>query len=261
MIHKALIDYNLFIAFCTVSFFNFCSQIFQISYPIELYLFGFCSTLATYNLFRYYHDFKQFVVGNQSLRFWVVVGSLLIAFVCFLFFEIDLKLAFCCLGFLTFFYKFDLIWKMHLRKIPFLKLPIIVFVWIFSGIAYSLLHSELKISICEACIFIGIQSVYFAVISIPFDVLGLIEDNIVTIPSKLGVKRAFLFSKVLLIFAVGLAFFFSQNSFFQLPFLLFGTITFLFIQLSENLKNKQLQFYLLDGTILIQTFIFWLFSF
>lgn len=260
LIHKALIDYNLFIAFCTVSFFNFCSQIFQISYPIELYFFGFFSTLATYNLFRYYHDFKQFVVGNQSLRFWVIVGSLLISFVCFLFFEVDLKLTFCCLGFLTTFYKFDLIWKMHLRKIPFLKLPIIVFVWIFSGIAFSLLNSILKISFGEVWIFIGVQSLYFAAISIPFDVLGLIEDNIVTIPSTLGVKRAFLFSKVLLILAIGMAFFFSQNFFFQLPFLLFGTITFLFIQLSENLKNKQLQFYLLDGTILIQTFIFWLFS-
>jgi hypothetical protein len=216
--------------------------------------------LATYNLFRYYHDFKQFVAGNQSLRFWVVIASLLISFACFLFFEVDLKLAFLILGILTFCYKFDLIWKIHLRKVPFLKLPIIVLVWVISGCIFSLLNPALKISDSQVWIFIGIQSLYFAAIAIPFDVLGLIEDNIVTIPSKIGVKRAFLFSKTLLIIAVSIVFFFSNNSFFQLPFLLFGAITLLFIQLCENLKNKQLQFYLLDGTILLQTFIFWLFS-
>ena len=260
LIHKSLIDYNLFIAICTVSFFHFCSQIFRISYPIELYLFGFFSTLATYNLFRYYNDFKQFVVGNQSVRFWVVVISLLIALTCFLFFEIEIKLAFCCLGFLTFFYKFDLIWKMHLRKVPFLKLPIIVLVWVISGCIFSLLNPTLKISYNQVWIFIIIQSLYFAAISIPFDVLGLIEDNIVTIPSKIGVKRAFLFSKILLIIAVSIGFFLSNNSFFQLPFLLFGGITLLFIQLCESLENKHLQFYLLDGSILLQTIIFLLFS-
>ncbi len=261
LIHKCLIDYNLFIAICTVSFFHFCSQIFGISYPVELYLFGFFSTLATYNLFRYYNDFKQFVVGNQSVRFWIVVISLLIALICFLFFEIDLKLAFCCLGFLTFFYKFDLIWKIHLRKVPFLKLPIIVFVWVISGCIFSLLNPALKISNNQVWIFIGIQSLYFAAISIPFDVLGLIEDNIVTIPSKIGVKRAFLFSKILMAFAIGIAFFFAHNSFFQLPFLLFAGITIMFIQLCESLKNKYLQFYLLDGSILLQTIIFLLCDF
>ncbi len=255
-----MIDYNLFIAICTVSFFHFCSQILEISYPLEFYLFGFFSTLATYNLFRYYNDFKHFVVGNQSVRFWIVVASLLIALSSFLFFEIDLKLAFCCLGFLTFFYKFDLIWKMHLRKIPFLKLPIIVLVWVISGCIFSLLNPALNISNKQIWIFIVIQSLYFAAISIPFDVLGLIEDNIVTIPSKIGVKRAFLFSKTLLIIAVSIGFFFSNNSFFQLPFLLFGAITLIFIQMCESLENKYLQFYLLDGSILIQTIIFWLFS-
>ncbi len=261
LIHKSLIDYNLFIAICTVSFFHFCSQIFEISYPQELYLFGFFSTLATYNLFRYYNDFKQFVFGNQSVRFWIVIISLLIALICFLFFEIDLKLAFCCLGFLTFFYKFDLIWKIHLRKVPFLKLPIIVLVWVISGCIFSLLNPALKISNNQVWTFIVIQSLYFAAISIPFDVLGLIEDNIVTIPSKIGVKRAFLFSKILIAFAIGIAFFFAHNSFFQLPFLLFGGITLIFIQLCESLKNKHLQFYLLDGSIVLQTIIFLLCSF
>ncbi len=256
-----MIDYNLFIAICTVSFFYFCSQFFDISYPLELYLFGFFSSLATYNLFRYYNDFKQFVFGNQSVRFWIVIISLLIALICFLLFEIDLKLAFCCLGFLTFFYKFDLIWKIHLRKVPFLKLPIIVIVWVISGCIFSLLDPALKISYNQVWTFIVIQSLYFAAISIPFDVLGLIEDNIVTIPSKIGVKRAFLFSKILLTFAIGIAFFFAHNSFFQLPFLLFGVITLIFIQLCESLENKYLQFYLLDGSILLQTIIFLLYSF
>jgi hypothetical protein len=226
-----------------------------------LYLFGFFSTLATYNLFRYYNDFKQFVVGNQSIRFWIIVASLLIALSSFLFFEIDLKLAFCCLGFLTIFYKFDLILKIHLRKVPFLKLPIIVLVWVISGCIFSLLNPALKISNNQILIFIGIQSLYFAAISIPFDVLGLIEDNIITIPSKIGVKRAFLFSKIVLIIAISIGFLFSHNSFFQLPFLMFGGITLCFIQLCESLENKYLQFYLLDGSILLQTVIFWLFSF
>lgn len=255
-----MIDYNLFIAICTVSFFYFCSQIFGISYPHELYLFGFFSTLATYNLFRYYHDFKQFVVGNQSVRFWIVVISLLIALICFLFFDLALKLAFCCLGFLTFFYKFDLIWKIHLRKVPFLKLPIIVIVWVISGCIFSLLNPALKISYNQVWTFMAIQSLYFAAISIPFDVLGLIEDNIVTIPSKIGVKPTFLFSKILMAFAIGIAFFFAHNSFFQLPFLLFGGITLLFIQLCKSLEDKYLQFYLLDGSILLQTMIFLLYS-
>lgn len=255
-IHKTLIDYNLFISLSTVSFFYFCSQFFGVSYPFEIYLFAFSSTLATYNLFRYYQDFKQFITENQSIRFWIVIVSLLISFTCFLFFELNLILAFGCLGFLTFCYKFDLVWKIHLRKIPFLKLPIIVFVWIFSGITFSLLSPELTISKREVWTFVSIQSLYFAAISIPFDVLGLIEDNIVTIPSKIGVKRAFLFSKTLMIFSVGLAFFFSQNTFFHWPFLLFGGITLIIIQLCEILKNKHLQFYLLDGSIVLQTFIY-----
>ncbi len=261
LIHKCLIDYNLFIAICTVSFFYFCSQFFAIAYPLELYLFAFFSSLATYNLFRYYNDFKQFISENQNFRFWIIVLSLVISFSCFLFFDLALKLAFCCLGFLTFFYKFDLFWKIHLRKVPFLKLPIIVLVWVISGCIFSLLDPALKISYNQVWIFIVIQSLYFAAISIPFDVLGLIEDNIVTIPSKIGVKRAFLFSKILMAFAIGIAFFFAHNSFFQLPFLLFGGITLIFIQLCESLENKYLQFYLLDGSILLQTIIFLLYSF
>jgi 4-hydroxybenzoate polyprenyltransferase len=123
-----------------------------------------------------------------------------------------------------------------------------------------LLSPELTISKREVWTFVSIQSLYFAAISIPFDVLGLIEDNIVTIPSKIGVKRAFLFSKTLMIFSVGMAFFFSQNSFFQWPFLLFGGFTLIFIQLCEKFKNKYLQFYLLDGSIVLQTLIYMLFS-
>jgi len=260
LIHKALIDYNFFIATCTVSFFYFCSQLFGISYPIEIYLFGFSSTLATYNLFRYYHDFKQFITKNKTIRFWIVNISLLIAFTCFLLFDLNLKLVFCCLGFLTLCYKFEFIWKIHLRKIPFLKLPIIVFVWIFSGSAFSLLSPEVTISSSDVLIFISVQSLYFAAISIPFDVLGLLEDNIVTIPSKVGVKRAFLFSKTLIIIAIGLAFFFSQNNFFHWPFLLFGGITLIILQLCEILKNRHLQFYLLDGSIFLQTLIYLVFS-
>ena len=156
-------------------------------------------------------------------------------------------------------YKFDFLWKTHLRKIPFLKLPIIVFVWIFSGIVFSLLSPELEFNNNEVLVFISVQSLYFAAISIPFDVLGLLEDNIVTIPSKVGVKRAFLFSKALMLISVGMAFFFSQNSFFQWPFLLFGGFTLICIQLCEKFKNKHLQFYLLDGSIVLQTLIYMLF--
>lgn len=260
LIHKVLLDYNFFIALCTLSFFYFCSCFFGVYYPFEIYLFGFFSTLATYNLFRYYHGIKPFILENQSIRFWIVIVSLLIAFTCFLFFETSIKLLFLCLGFLTLGYKFDFLWKTHLRKIPFLKLPIIVFVWIFSGITFSLLSPELEFNNSEIWVFISVQSLYFAAISIPFDVLGLLEDNIVTIPSKVGVKRAFLFSKTLIIIAVGLAFFFSQNSFFQWPFLLFGGFTLICIQLCEKFKNKYLQFYLLDGSIVLQTLIYMLFS-
>ncbi len=258
-INKYLIEYNFFIAFCSLAFLIYFSLLMKFPYPAEVYIFTFCSTLSTYNLFREYGTFSDFLTDFKNLRFYLVSAGFLACIICFFLLPIEIQVFYFVLGFFTMLYKFNLLGIKNLRSIPFLKLPVITIVWVLSGSIFQLINIHESTDVHRIAGLLVMQFCFIIAIAIPFDVFGLIEDNITTIPGRLGVKRALLISKMLLIFYFIAAFLIHQRTVFLYASTLVCVLTFLAIHFSPRLKQKALQYYLLDGTIILQTLIFYFF--
>lgn len=241
-------------------YFRFCSFIFNQPYSSSIYLFGFFSTLLIYNVFRAYSDLKQLSKSIFTERGFLILLSACLSSVTFFQLNCSLQVGYGIVGLLTFAYKFELIKSLNLRTIPYLKLPIIVIVWVISGSLNGILHLSEGVFNLRLFEFLGIQFLYFTSITIPFDVYGLIEDNFVTIPSKLGVSKALFLSKITLVSSGILGLFFYDSIALKMAHLIVFALTFGVIHQTESLQKKWIQYLLLDGCIILQTCIFLLFA-
>ncbi len=265
VINLILIKYNFFIAFCSVSILLFFSILMQYHYPFAVYGFTFLATLATYNLFRDYKTFTDYLSDFKSLKFFLVAISFTISGVFFLLLPWDVQVYYFAVGLLTLLYKFKMFGFNSLRNVPYLKLPMIALIWVLTGSIYLLLHfnqyndlNQLN-DIHRISGLLIMQLFFFLAITIPFDVFGMIEDDMKTVPKRLGVKKSLRISKILLVLYVLTSFFIYKRIEFIFASVLLATITFLLIHWSPKFQKKSLQYYLIDGTILLQTFLFYFF--
>lgn len=258
-IDKYLTEYNFFIAFCSVAFVGYFSLLMKYPFPPEIYLFTFCSTLSVYNLFRGYRTFADFRQDLRSFRFFLVTAAFIACATCFFMLPVPMQLFYTAVGAITLLYKFNIFGISNLRSIPYLKLPIITFVWLLSGSIFLLIHIDENLDVSRIAGLLVMQFCFIIAITIPFDVFGLIEDDITTIPGKIGIRRALLISKSLLAVYLTAAVLIHQRTVFLYAAGLTALLTFAAIHFSPLLKRKSMQYYLLDGTIIVQTVVFYLF--
>jgi hypothetical protein len=265
LINIILIDYDLFIAFCSVSTLLFFSILMEYHFPFPVYGFTLFSTLGTYNLFRAYKTFKNFYTDWKSIRFYIVVSSFLLSGFFFFLLPQDVQVFYLFVGFLTMLYKFNIFGFISLRSLPYLKSPLIATIWVLTGSIYLLLnfshYNDLNQmnDVRRISGLLLMEFFFFIAITIPFDVFGMLEDDIKTVPKKLGVTKSLRISKLLLILYVITSFFIYKSVAFLMASVLLATITFLSIHWSPKFQKKHLQFYLIDGTIILQTVLFYLF--
>ena len=259
-IDQYLIEYNFLIAFCTVASMYLFSFALHVKYPTQLYVFGFTSTLATYNLFRAFHSFEHFLKAFKTFRFYLIVIGFSVASMMLIQFHWTLIVGFAILALLTFFYKFELIPNLHLRALPLLKLPIIVFVWVFSCALYALLFPHEQMALGAVCSLVLSQVLFYFGITIPFDVFGLMEDKVVTVPALIGEKNALKLAKFCLVFYAIIPFYGNVDKNLIFSSLITAIYTISVIHFSSRIEQKTTQYYLLDGAIIVQTIVFYVFS-
>ena len=265
VIDLLLIEYNFFIAFCSVSILLFFSILMQYHYPFSVYGFTFTSTLGTYNLFRAYPSFKVYLSDFKSFIFFLVSISFALSGIFYLFLPLDVQVYYGIVGILTMLYKFNVFGFSSLRSIPYLKLPMIAIIWVLTGSIYLLLHfnqfNELHQlnDVHRISGLLIMQFFFFIAITIPFDVFGMIEDDMKTVPRRLGVKKSLFISKTLLVLYVVTSLFIYKRIEFILASFLLAAITFLLVHWSPKFQKKSLQYYLIDGTIILQTILFYFF--
>lgn len=258
-INKYLIDYNFFIAFCSVAFLAYFSLLMQYKFPMAIYIFTFCSTLSIYNLFRGYVLFKDFLRDRKNVRFYLILTGFIVSGYCYFILPDEIRIFYLVTGFLTMLYKFNIFGIINLRSVPYLKLPIIAIVWVLTGSIFLLINIHPAMDLKRIAGILSMQFFFIVAISIPFDIFGLIEDEMSTIPNKFGIKKSLWISKILL----GLYFLVAILIHIKYQFLyasaLICLLTFFAVHFSPKFGKKEFQYYLLDGTIILQTFIFYLF--
>lgn len=257
--HHTLVDYNFFIAFASVSVLYLVDFQFEAALEKSKYGFLFASTLLTYNVFRTPIQSIQSLFKTQKIRFLILIASAIVALGCFIQFNRGLQLSFLIMGYITASYKFSLFNIKSLREIPFLKLPVITAVWVTSIALFFIhqpLHPLLKI---EFHVFMYMQVFLFIAITIPFDVFGLIEDKMPTIPNHFGIQKALFFSKISILIYGMLPLIFGIERF-LIPAIVVTCITFLVIQATERFKNKAMQYYFLDGILIAQTIVYYIYK-
>lgn len=258
-INKYFIEYNFFIAFCSVAFLFYFSLLMKFPFPASIYIFTFCATLSTYNLFRHYRTFEAFLSGTGEASFYLILAGITCAGICYFLLPFKIQVFYLVLGFFTLLYKFNLPGIRNLRSIPYLKLPVITISWLLSGSIFQLINIDQNTDLGRLAGLLAMQFCFIIALAITFDVFGLIEDEITTIPTRLGISKALWIAKILLVLYFIAAVIIHQRTAFLYAAGSTAAITFLLIHFSPKIREKSLQYYLLDGPIILQTVIFYLF--
>lgn len=257
-LNRYLIEYNFFIACCALALLGYFSLLMRYPFPAEIYIFTFFSTISTYNLFRGYPTFKAYLKDAGSVRFNLVLYGFVISGCCFFLLPDEIKLFYVALGIFTLMYKFNVLGKFNLRSIPYLKLPVIALVWVCTGSIYLLINLHHLPDMARVSGVLVMQFFFFIAITIPFDVFGLIEDDMPTIPSRFGVRGSLLISKIFLALYFVVALCIYQRPVFLLASGIVAVVSAIAVHFSPLFERKMTQYYLVDGTIIFQTLIFYL---
>lgn len=251
-LNKYLLHYNIFISMCAVSLVLYFSVATQTSVPPSIYIMTFFGTLAIYNLFRLYPNLKEYLKHPTLTSSKLIIYSLVLSGVCYLVLPKELKLLYVLPIILSLCYKFPIINHKDLRSIPFIKVFIIAAVWILIGAIPVIQQAE---SIHTLIPRMAAQFLFFVAITIPFDVFDVEKDKIKTFATKLGAKKAIAVAKLCLVLHLFLAVANSLNYQEMIAHVIVSAITFMILSIHHRLSSRKLQYYCVDGLILLQTFL------
>lgn len=251
---------NLFISICSVFLLFYFSLLVQIAIPSAYYLFSFFGTLSIYNFFRKSKpSLKFFRYQLPTFTFELILYSLIICILSFYLIDSVNKYLYCIPLLLAFAYKFPIFQNKSLRSFPFLKLIIISLVWILMAII-PFCSNDLDSSTIHKIIFVGItQFLFFIAICIPFDIFDRDKDEIKTIATVFGSRRAIYLSIVCLALYFALHLIETASYKEKLAHTTISIIGFCILIQYRKLKTKTLQYYLVDGLIILQTLIVFIF--
>jgi 4-hydroxybenzoate polyprenyltransferase len=160
--------------------------------------------------------------------------------------------------------------KFGLRNIPGLKQFLITLVWTMSIVLLPILEAQdmhlINISLRDITILIAKRFLLIAALTVPFDIRDLFEDResgLKTIPVVIGEKRAYLYCQVLLAGYIILLFLYKNNGFnadfwaLSITAILAGWLIFE----SKWKRNEYYYFFYLDGVLILQYVILFLFQY
>ncbi|HSO86696.1 MAG TPA: UbiA family prenyltransferase [Draconibacterium sp.] len=166
------------------------------------------------------------------------------------------------MGILTFFYSVPVSennsYFFNLRKIPYLKIFVIVSVWASSTVLLPVLQAGEDIFNAQVILLFAERFFFVFAIAIPFDIRDMYADRdagLKTIPLLINQKKALVLSYLSLLFCFLISFYHyrMQNKWFVIEALCISLITtylFLKIQFFKNLGRYYYQ--VLDGALLLQ---------
>jgi 4-hydroxybenzoate polyprenyltransferase len=191
LIIRFFINSNFWVAFCALGL-TASSEILLQTTNYQISQFVFCATIFTYNFQRIIrvkkgkeHVRKNWLNKNRGGVYLLMFFAFAISAYHFLNFKSSTKIAILFAGTLSVLYPFVL------RKIPFVKIFVISFVWAISTML--LLVLENNISISQYIIWHLVSRFLFVfAITIPFDIRDLKydADDLKTIPLFFGFEKA-----------------------------------------------------------------------
>ncbi len=241
----------------------------------------FFATLFEYNLHRFVtiitnknalYNEKHSWVKKHLVLFYVLVAASVLGFTISLFFaKIQVLLTFAPIALITMFYSLPLFKnKKHifrLREIHFLKIFLIAFVWSAITVLLPVIQSENAYNNIHITLILLERFLFVFSIAIPFDIRDMEIDKqtgLKTIPLLIGETGAYRLSNILLGFFLVICVFHYAllNSWLILyPLVISALSTFLFLNIKIIRKIPFYHFGILDGTMLLQGLMVYLFWF
>jgi len=146
--------------------------------------------------------------------------------------------------------------KQSFRDLPFLKIYLIAFSWVFVSVVIPLVMNSVSWNLSLGVLF---EKLFFVIaLTIPFDIRDMSIDNPIkrTIPQILGVKKSIYLAISFLILSSGVVLWLFQEHFYtfeSMIALLLSYIISIIVVLQTNLKRKEI-FYtgIIDGLFIVQ---------
>lgn len=266
---------SLFIASCAVAF---CMETnILLGLPLNhysFYFFVFGATLALYNL----HYFAKTIAAKNSQRLaWSIVHQkthvLLLALgiglilVSFLNFHLKHFIILLCFGGIAFLYSFPFLpfgKRKRIKDYGFAKIMTITLMWTLVTVWFPVNTMPFDKTLF-AFVFVK-RFIFMFVLCLLFDVRDMEIDGregIHTVPVKIGRAKSYRLSYALLLLFVGMSL--AQYAYLPqlnalLPMLLSAAVTFFVIELTKKSNTDYLFLAGIDGMMLLQALLVWLFS-
>ena len=218
---RLLVFSNLFVAICAAALTHLSTIILNLSHNTNpILLLVFCSTYFVYNIQRIVRmDYSNLIGKNIGIRLsWVVrnriilfltsLGLVGVAIGTLFFVEMPVLILVFPLGIISILYVSPVFYTgrswISLRKIPFVKVFIISIMWTIVTVVIPFVNefgfssfdnSNFQFTLLSRFLFI-------LAITLPFDVRDLIDDcenDLLTIPSIIGIKSTMFISQFLLV--------------------------------------------------------------
>ena len=191
LIIRFLINSNIWVAICALALVA-SSEILLQTTNYQISQFVFFATILTYNFQRIIsikkekdHAWKNWFNKNRGAVYLLMFFALLMSVYQLLNFKLSTQIAILLTGSLCFLYPFGI------RKIPFVKIFVISFVWSVSTMLLLALENNLSIS--QHIVWHLVSRFLFVFsITIPFDIRDLKYDvdNLKTIPLFFGLEKS-----------------------------------------------------------------------
>ncbi len=188
-------DTSIFIALCASSAVLASYSTFAIKIDWHVVVFVTAATLFTYNLQRRLGPLSKPESFRQTKSVLMIVGAVGMVFSISSLSLVQIFL-YASMGLLSFLYAqpfFPLNRKiLPLRNIPFVKLWVIVLVWVLSTYALPLFSVFIDIGTSGWVLFFSQQFFFIAALTIPFDIRDMHSDDPFqkTLPMIVGVKKS-----------------------------------------------------------------------
>lgn len=274
---------NVFIACCAVA--QGLVTYYLLKLPPDTYVltFLFFATLTLYNLSMLLAKPKnpeklpykrvKWIFSHYRLTISItLISALCLIPLGLLYLSFQAKVLMSFIGFIAIAYNIPFLTinnkKISLRNLPGIKLFLIAFVWSFSSVLLPIIELEtnygIPIALSEVVLLVAKRFLFICAITIPFDIRDLYQDKLYalkTIPVMLGEKKAWIFCQLLLIAYLILLFLFAKSVDLNTIGLALTMIITSWLIFKSNLKRNEYYYFLfLDGTMILQWFILWLFT-
>ncbi|MEJ6980786.1 hypothetical protein WG906_10020 [Pedobacter sp. P351] len=273
---------NIFIALCAVAQAKVTYHLLGAECDKHVLGILFFSTIALYNFSTFMSKPAQpqkspfrrvrWVYGNYRLIITLTLIAIISLIVLTLFLSAASQVLLLFLGVIAISYNLPLFSigdkRFGLRNVPGLKLFLIALIWSLSCVLLPIVelgnNQSVMISANDTILLIAKRFLLIAAITVPFDIRDLFQDksyDLKTIPVILGERKSYLVCQILLAAYLTLLFLFTRQfnaDFFALTLTIFLTGWLIFK--SEWKKNEYYYFLYLDGIMILQFLMLYLFS-